>query len=940
MNMKMKRILIGFLTAFMLLALVSVFSVPLVSKAAPTGPVEHKGHDTDGSYHEGWKKLSTAEDLINLGKTGGTGYLTCDIMITKMIKIEQNKQVNLCLNGYNIYGFYSERYDLIRIAENGVLYLYDESDNTGSIMHTGTSCASTIAVSGKLYMYGGRISGGKPGVRVSSTGTFVMEGGEISLNDGAQYGGGVSTSGDFTMNGGLIDENNSSYHGGGVYVGETGTFTLNNGTISGNNAASGGGVCTHTNGTFIMNGGNISKNTANQGGGIFSYGGSAIINDGKITGNEAQMGGGIHCGYWGVEAFMTINKATISGNKAIDGGGICVYGTLELKEGDITKNTAEYGGGMYFSKGADFTMSGGNISKNTADYGGGLCLADEGNISINKGKINNNTANKDGGGVYLDNASYRTEIHVNGGEISGNSAKENGGGIYTKGDAFVSGGKISSNSAPKGGGIYINEGFLTLAQEASVTGNKADLGGGAYCYSQYNSCFEVEGSSFTNNSAKEKGNGVYVDGGGVIDGKISESVAKSDKTGSVKFMPEKSSSDIVTQYYAHYYFITFTPNRFTRSGFKFHSWNTKADGKGDSYSDQQETYIEKDLVLYAQWKPKKYTVKFDPNGGTGTMSSQSIGYNVSATLTANSFKYTGYTFKGWNTKADGSGTSYSDKQTVKFKTLNVNKITLYAQWQKNKASYKVEHYKQKLDGTYGKTASETETFKGKVNSKVTPEVKSYKGFTAPETKTAKVKEDGSLVVKYYYTRNSYKLTWDFAGGSAKGSYTKGSVKYAAKITAPVPVRDGYEFTGWDKTVASKMPAKDVTYKATWRKLTKKEQVTAFVERFYTIILERPAEADGLADWTNRLIGKTATGADVAAGFINSGEFQKKKMTDEEYVTKLYRAFFDREPDKDGYNSWLRELKNGKTRDDVLRGFINSPEFNNLCKKYGINTGSY
>ncbi|MCR4649581.1 MAG: DUF4214 domain-containing protein, partial [Lachnospiraceae bacterium] len=93
-------------------------------------------------------------------------------------------------------------------------------------------------------------------------------------------------------------------------------------------------------------------------------------------------------------------------------------------------------------------------------------------------------------------------------------------------------------------------------------------------------------------------------------------------------------------------------------------------------------------------------------------------------------------------------------------------------------------------------------------------------------------------------------------------------------------------------------------------------------------------------WTNRLISKTATGADVAAGFINSEEFQKKKMTDEEYVTKLYRAFFDREPDKAGYEGWIKELKNGKSRDDVLRGFINSAEFNNLCKKYGINAGSY
>ncbi len=137
-----------------------------------------------------------------------------------------------------------------------------------------------------------------------------------------------------------------------------------------------------------------------------------------------------------------------------------------------------------------------------------------------------------------------------------------------------------------------------------------------------------------------------------------------------------------------------------------------------------------------------------------------------------------------------------------------------------------------------------------------------------------------------------------------------------------------------------MPANDVTYKATWRKLTQKEKVGKFVERFYTIILERPAEAEGLENWTNKLINKEATGAQVAAGFINSDEFQKKKMTDDQYVKKLYSAFFNREPDKGGYDGWMKKLKNGTSRDEVLRGFINSPEFFNLCFKYGIDAGTY
>ncbi len=322
-----------------------------------------------------------------------------------------------------------------------------------------------------------------------------------------------------------------------------------------------------------------------------------------------------------------------------------------------------------------------------------------------------------------------------------------------------------------------------------------------------------------------------------------------------------------------------------------------------------------------------YNLTWDFAGGkaSGTYTKGTVKYEAPITVPVPT--RAGYTFKGWNIEVP--------------EKMPANDVTVKATWKyATNTPYTVEHYRQKVNGTYDSTPNEKESFTGKTNSSVTPEVKTYKGFTAPETQTVKIKANGTLVVKYYYTRNSYKLTWDFDGGNAKGSYTKGNVVYGSKITAPTPVKEGYEFTGWDKTVSAKMPAKNVSYKATWRKLTQDEQVEAFVQRFYVIILDRPAEPKGLNDWTTSLIDKKKTGADVAVGFINSPEFQSKKISDEEYLTKLYRAFFDREPDKAGFENWKAELKNGKSRDYVLGGFINSVEFNNLCKKYGIRTGSY
>lgn len=75
-------------------------------------------------------------------------------------------------------------------------------------------------------------------------------------------------------------------------------------------------------------------------------------------------------------------------------------------------------------------------------------------------------------------------------------------------------------------------------------------------------------------------------------------------------------------------------------------------------------------------KEKTFTVTFNANGGTGTMSVQTFTGNESQALAANAFTKEGYEFVNWNTMADGSGNSYSDKQTI---TLTDN-MTLYAQW--------------------------------------------------------------------------------------------------------------------------------------------------------------------------------------------------------------------------------------------------------------------
>jgi uncharacterized repeat protein (TIGR02543 family) len=88
------------------------------------------------------------------------------------------------------------------------------------------------------------------------------------------------------------------------------------------------------------------------------------------------------------------------------------------------------------------------------------------------------------------------------------------------------------------------------------------------------------------------------------------------------------------------------------------------------------------VTVSATMAPINYTVHFDGNGNTGgTMSDQSFTYDQAQQLTANAFSRTACTFLGWNTQADGLGTSYDDQQSVSnLVATKDGSVTLYAQW--------------------------------------------------------------------------------------------------------------------------------------------------------------------------------------------------------------------------------------------------------------------
>ena len=120
--------------------------------------------------------------------------------------------------------------------------------------------------------------------------------------------------------------------------------------------------------------------------------------------------------------------------------------------------------------------------------------------------------------------------------------------------------------------------------------------------------------------------------------------------------------------------------------------------------------------------------------------------------------------------------------------------------------------------------------------------------------------------------------------------------------------------------------------------TTEQGVSGFVERLYTIALGRPSDPAGKQNWIDAITLRGETGASCARGFLYSPEFLNKNRTTEEFVTILYKTFFDRQPDQAGFNAWVNALKSGTSKEEVIEGFINSTEWANLCLFYGIRSG--
>ena len=126
---------------------------------------------------------------------------------------------------------------------------------------------------------------------------------------------------------------------------------------------------------------------------------------------------------------------------------------------------------------------------------------------------------------------------------------------------------------------------------------------------------------------------------------------------------------------------TLRKNTYERHGWHFDHWCVSPVGIGQTYKDEAKISTEKDMVLYVQWAPNTYTVKFEPNGGSGQMDDEEFTYHTYKALSKNCFTSpeTGLVFDKWKVK--GSDKTFLDGEIVRDLTeVDKGVVTLEAQW--------------------------------------------------------------------------------------------------------------------------------------------------------------------------------------------------------------------------------------------------------------------
>lgn len=241
------------------------------------------------------------------------------------------------------------------------------------------------------------------------------------------------------------------------------------------------------------------------------------------------------------------------------------------------------------------------------------------------------------------------------------------------------------------------------------------------------------------------------------------------------------------------YGVSLSVPQITKKGHTFGGWFNNAALTGTSYSTIQAG-THGALTLYPKFTANTYHIAYNANGADGSTDTQTAVYGKNLSIASCSFTKTGYSFTGWNTKADGSGTAFrSGDVTRNLSDKNHDTVTLYAQWKADRVSCTVSHVYRGLAGEADETVTESKT--ADTDSVFTPAVKHRTGFVSPALQSVTVKGDGSTKVTYLYARKNYKVSVKDADGIQLVSGT-GVYPFGSAVTLRADRENGYSILSW------------------------------------------------------------------------------------------------------------------------------------------------
>ena len=589
-------------------------------------------------------------------------YLTGNATIGGHLTVD-GKTLYLCLNGKTLSSNGTAK---IQVKNGGRLVLCDcQGGGTVKGATSGWGGMCVYLYNSRLDMFGGKLTGGKV--------TGKGGGGAIALDDQQCI---------FNMYGGEISGNNGNNYGGAIFrkfnanMPNTtgGTFNMYGGTIKDNTAKNGGAFFSTTGGTINMTGGTISGNKATQssndaGGGAIYMRGSGTINisgSAEITGNSSSLDGGAILMGWG--EINISGSAKINSNTASRwGGAICLRQDsnqttiLNMRGGEISGNKATQEGGAVhvLDKQCQFFLYDGKITGNTSGDGGAIYLNQEPSwLIMQGGEISGNTATGNGGGVYIYRSGSVCQLYS--GKIENNKASGNGGGIYinpsNSGQLKVGNKPIVQNNTVSGkaNNVYLPSG-KTLTIEIGMS-KGASIG-----VTTANTRYPV---AFSNNYKKDYANYFFADDANahveyrddqklyLVSGAVARPLTVTfDPNGGTLAEADKTKSLMTGEPYGTLPVPSY-------EGYDFAGWYTEQNGGTKIESDTTVT-VAGTQTLYAHWTEHEYTVTVVKIGMPewGSVTPMSTKAKAGETVTLTATPTTGNQFLEWVflNKPEGGG---------------------------------------------------------------------------------------------------------------------------------------------------------------------------------------------------------------------------------------------------------------------------------------------